>query len=173
MDITRWSISKSDWLHSLQLKMDKLYTIYKNKIRSWLWLRSWAPYCKFRLKLKKVPKNFSYHSWFLKARILKWFALPFSSGPRFVRSLHHDPSVLGGPTRHGSEFHWVRQGCGPCDQFDQFSVTVFSILSALWWIRIRGLWNLPDGRDCLWGNLGLALLGRAMLSKSSIQFSVD
>ena len=38
----------------------------------------------------------------LKARILKWFAIPFSSGPRFVRTRHHDPSILGGPTRHGS-----------------------------------------------------------------------
>ena len=27
--------------------------------------------------------------------------------------------------------------------------------------------------DWLWGNLGLALLGKAMLSKSLIQFSVD
>ena len=36
----------------------------------------------------------------LKARILKWFAIPFSSGPRFVRTLHHNPSILGGPTRH-------------------------------------------------------------------------
>ena len=35
-------------------------------------------------------------------RILKWFAIPFSRGPRFVRTLHHDPSVLGGPTRHSS-----------------------------------------------------------------------
>ena len=26
-----------------------------------------------------------------KARILKWFAIPFSSGPCFVRTLHHDP----------------------------------------------------------------------------------
>ena len=33
----------------------------------------------------------------LKARILKWFAIPFSSGPRSVRSLHHDPPVLGCP----------------------------------------------------------------------------
>ena len=38
----------------------------------------------------------------LKARILQWFAIPFSSGPCFVRTLHHDPSVLGGPTWHGS-----------------------------------------------------------------------
>ena len=30
----------------------------------------------------------------LKAKILKWFAIPFSSGPHFVRTLHHDPSVL-------------------------------------------------------------------------------
>ena len=38
----------------------------------------------------------------LKTRILKWFAIPFSSGPNFARTFHHDPSVLGGPTRHGS-----------------------------------------------------------------------
>ena len=37
----------------------------------------------------------------LKARILKWFAIPFSSGPHSGRPLHHDPSVLGGPTQHG------------------------------------------------------------------------
>ena len=30
-----------------------------------------------------------------------WFAIPFSSGPHSVRSLQHDPSVLGGPTWHG------------------------------------------------------------------------
>ena len=45
----------------------------------------------------------------LKARILKWFATPFSTGPRFDRTLHHDLSILGGPTQHGSQFHWVRQ----------------------------------------------------------------
>ena len=33
----------------------------------------------------------------LKARILKWFAIPFSSGPHSVRPLHHDPSILGCP----------------------------------------------------------------------------
>ena len=37
----------------------------------------------------------------LKERILRWFAIPFSSGPHSVRSLHHDLSVLGGPTWHG------------------------------------------------------------------------
>ena len=28
----------------------------------------------------------------LKARMVKWSAIPFSSGPRFVRTLHRDPS---------------------------------------------------------------------------------
>ena len=37
----------------------------------------------------------------LKAGILKWFAIPFSSGPHSVRPLLHDLPVLGGPTRHG------------------------------------------------------------------------
>ena len=56
----------------------------------------------------------------LKVRILKWFAIHFSNGPPFVRTLHHDPSVLGGPTWHGSQFHWVRQDSGTCDQIGSF-----------------------------------------------------
>ena len=40
IDITRWSILKSNWLYSLQPKMEKLYTVSKNKTGSWLWLRS-------------------------------------------------------------------------------------------------------------------------------------
>ena len=40
----------------------------------------------------------------LKAIMLKWFAIPFSSGPRFVRTLHYDLSVLGGRTCPGSYF---------------------------------------------------------------------
>ena len=48
MDITRWSTPKSDWLYSLQSKMEKLYTVSKNKTRSWLWLRSWIPYCQIQ-----------------------------------------------------------------------------------------------------------------------------
>ena len=47
------------------------------------------------------------------------------------------------------------------------------ILPALWWTRIRGLWKLCDGRDWLWGKLGLVLMDRAMLCKSLMQFSVD
>ena len=43
-DITRWATPKSDWLYSLQPKMEKLYTVNKNKTGSWLCLRSWSPY---------------------------------------------------------------------------------------------------------------------------------
>ena len=41
IDITRWSIPKSDWWYYLQPKIEKLYIVSKNKTRSWLWLRSW------------------------------------------------------------------------------------------------------------------------------------
>ena len=45
MDFTRWSTPKSDWLYSLQPKMENLYIVSKNKTGSWLWLRSWTPFC--------------------------------------------------------------------------------------------------------------------------------
>ena len=40
----------------------------------------------------------------LKAGILKWFAIPFSSEPHFVWTLHHDLSVLGGPNGMAHSF---------------------------------------------------------------------
>ena len=39
-------------------------------------------------------------------------------------------------------------------------------------MRTGGFWKLPDGRDWLWGKLGLVLVGKAMLSKSLIKFSL-
>ena len=48
VNIIRWAILNSDWLNFSQQKMEKLYTVSKNKNRSWLWLRSWTPYCKFQ-----------------------------------------------------------------------------------------------------------------------------
>ena len=40
MDINRWPTPKSDWLHSLQPKTEKVYIVRKNKTWSWLCLRS-------------------------------------------------------------------------------------------------------------------------------------
>ena len=48
IDIIRWSTPKSDWLYSLQPKMEKLYTVSKNKTGSWLWFRSWTPHCQIQ-----------------------------------------------------------------------------------------------------------------------------
>ena len=57
MDLTRWSTLKSDWLYSLQPRVEKLYTVNKNKTRSWLWLRSWAPYCQIQTEIEESREN--------------------------------------------------------------------------------------------------------------------
>ena len=57
MDITRWSTLKSNWLYSLHPKMEKLYTVSKNKTGSWLWLRSWAPYCQIQTEIEESREN--------------------------------------------------------------------------------------------------------------------
>ena len=54
---TRWSTPKSDWLYSLQPKMEKLYTVSKNKTRSWLWLRPWTPYCQIQTEIEERREN--------------------------------------------------------------------------------------------------------------------
>ena len=56
MDITRWSILKLDWLYSLQLKMEKLYS-QQNKTWNWLCSDQELLIAKLRLKLKKVGKT--------------------------------------------------------------------------------------------------------------------
>ena len=57
MDITRWSTPKSDWLYSLQPRMEKLYTVNKNKTASGLWLRSWTLYCQIQTEIEESRQN--------------------------------------------------------------------------------------------------------------------
>ena len=57
MDVTRWSTPKSDWLYSLQPKMEKHYTVGKKRPGA-----DWGSdhellIGKIRLKLKKVGKT--------------------------------------------------------------------------------------------------------------------
>ena len=47
-----------------------------------------------------------------------WSGLPFLSPVNHILSELSTTSILAGPARHGSWFHWVRQGCGPCDRFE-------------------------------------------------------
>ena len=56
MGITRRPVPKSDWLYSLQPKMEKLYRVSKIKTRSWLWLKSWTPYCQIHLNWRMWGK---------------------------------------------------------------------------------------------------------------------
>ena len=57
MDITKWSISNSNWLHSLRLKKVKLYTASKSKSGADCGSDYHLLIEKFRLKPKKVGKT--------------------------------------------------------------------------------------------------------------------
>ena len=57
MDISRWSIPKSDQLYSLQPKVEKLYTISKDKTGTDCGSDHELLIAKFRLNLKKVGKT--------------------------------------------------------------------------------------------------------------------
>ena len=57
LDLTRCSTPISDWLYSLQPKMEKLYRVSKKKTGSWLWLRSWIPYCQIQNEVKESREN--------------------------------------------------------------------------------------------------------------------
>jgi len=57
MDITRWSTLKSNWLYSLQPKMEKLYTVSKTRPGADCGSDHELLIAKFRLKLKKVGKT--------------------------------------------------------------------------------------------------------------------
>ena len=106
----------------------------------------------------------------LMTRILKWFPIPFSNGPRFVSTPHHDLSwvVLQGITHSHTEL-------------DKAVVHVISLMSFLWlWFSFCP----PNDKDkrlmevCCWerltvGKLGLVLMGRVLFNKSVIQFSLD
>ena len=88
MDLTR-EILKSDWLHSLQQKIEKLYTLSKNKNMRGLWFRSWALIAKFRLKLKKVGRPLSsviHHIWH--------FATPWTEAHQASLSITNSWSLL-------------------------------------------------------------------------------
>ena len=65
----------------------------------------WAPSNLGALLPVSYPFAFSYCSWGSQGSNTGVACHPFSSGPRFVRTLRHGPSVLGGPTWHGSELH--------------------------------------------------------------------
>ena len=105
-----------------------------------------------------------------------WSSLPFPSPVDHVLSELSTMTCPSSVALHGIAHSFIELGKAvvcQCDQTGYFSVIVVFRLSSLWWKRIRGLWKLTDGREWLRGKLGLVLVGRAMLSKSLIQFFVD
>ena len=48
--------NKIDYI-SLQPKMEKLYTVNKNKTRTWLWLRWGTPYCQIQTEIEESGEN--------------------------------------------------------------------------------------------------------------------
>ena len=59
----------------------------------------------------------------LKARMLKWFDIPFSSGPYFIRTLHHDLSCLSWVALHGVVHSFT--------ELDKAVIDVISLVSFL------------------------------------------
>ena len=57
MDIIRWSTPKSDWLYTLQPKMEKIYTVSKSRPGADCGSDHELLIDKFRLKLKKVEET--------------------------------------------------------------------------------------------------------------------
>ena len=57
MDITRWSIPKSDWLYFFSQRWRSYIHPEKNKSGSWLWLRSWTPYCQIQTEIEESREN--------------------------------------------------------------------------------------------------------------------
>ena len=88
-----------NWVFLLSLHLFILYAVISPLISHSI-LGTYQP----GVSIFQCPIFLSFHAvhGVLKAKILKWSAIPFSSGPHFVRTLHHDPSVLGGPSWHGS-----------------------------------------------------------------------
>ena len=55
MDITRWSTPKSDWLYSLQPKVEKFYAVSKNKSRTVAQIMN--SYCQTQTETEESSEN--------------------------------------------------------------------------------------------------------------------
>ena len=91
-------------------------------------LTAFLPFCIliFSRVTKKWHRLYKTVHGVLKARILKWYATPYSSGPHSVRPLHHDPA-LGWP-----HMVWLS-----LTELDKAVVCVIRLASLLW------LWFQP------------------------------
>ena len=120
--------------------------------------------------------SFSIVSFFLFILFMGFSRQKYFSGLPFPSSVDHVLSELFTVTRPSwVALHSMAHGF---IELAKAVIHVMSLVSFLWlwflsvWplmLSLRGLWELPDQRDWLQGNLGLVLMGRAMFSKSLIQ----
>ena len=120
--------------------------------------------------------SFSIVSFFLFILFMGFSRQKYWSGLPFPSSVDHVLSELFTVTRPSwVALHSMAHGF---IELAKAVIHVMSLVSFLWlwflsvWplmVSLRGLWELPDQRDWLQGNLGLVLMGRAMFSKSLIQ----
>ena len=109
------------------------------------------------------------------ARLLEWFVISSTSGPRFVRTLHYDLSILVGPAWHGTQLHWVTQALhhneaviheGGKDMHSYLSsakLLIFFVVAVVFSSWMRGVWgrkvlefNFPQQITAFcWGQLCL------------------
>jgi len=86
---------------------------------------------------------FSYCSWGSQGKNSKWFAIPFSSEPSFVGTLHHDSSILGAMYGMTHELHKA-----------VIHVIIFVTFLWLWFSFLRS-WDWNSCSFCLpcdgWG----------------------
>ena len=68
----------------------------------WSSVAYWAPTDLGSSSFSVISFCLFIHLWGSQGKNTEVFAIPLSSGPDFVRTLHHDSSVLGGPTGNGS-----------------------------------------------------------------------
>ena len=77
-------------------------SFFRELFLHWSPVALWAP-TDLKEFLFQYPIILHFHTvhGVLKVRILKWLAIPFSSGPHSVSLVYHDPSALVGPSQHG------------------------------------------------------------------------
>ena len=68
--------------------------------------------------------------------MLRWFAIPFSSGSRFVRTLHRDPSTR--VTLHGMAYSFIELDKAVIPVNSHFTFTFASLSFS--WGKIPGPW---------------------------------
>ena len=133
----KWSLSvlsDSLWPMDCSLPGSSICGIFQEKILEWVVISFSRGTSQSRDQTQVshiVGRHFTVWATREDLRILKWFAIPFSSGPHLVRTLHHDLSIL--VALHGMGHSFI--------ELDKASVHMIRLVSFL---RLRFSICLPS-----------------------------